>query len=214
MNDYLDVVSPLFLLLFILFRGNFKISRDYIFWFIILQLVLNLYSKILLLKQTPNLHLYNINVVVSFLLISAFFWHILHLKKKKLIITSIIVLYTLFIIFDLIKLENFISEFNSYNYGAASFMLVAYCLTYYLEKLRYPTEEKITSSRDFWFVTGILTYYSGCFFIFINYKNLTLTQNFNKGIAYIWYIHNVILMIMFVYFFIGMLCKPYPKKFR
>jgi hypothetical protein len=96
----------------------------------------------------------------------------------------------------------------------ASFLLVTYCLIYYLEKLKFPATDKITKSANFWFVTGILTYYSGCFFIFITFKNLTLTQHISNGIILIWRIHNVIFMIMFVYFFIGMLCKPYPVKFK
>jgi hypothetical protein len=211
---YLDVVSPLILLLITFYRGKIKLSRDYIFWFILVQFILNFYSKILLLQKTPNLFIYNINILISFLLLSAFFWRILHLKKKKLIITGMIVLFILFIIFDLVKLENFTSEFNSNNYGVASFLLVSYCLMFYLEKLKFPTEEKITKTSDFWYVTGILTYYSGCFFIFINYKNLILTQNLRNGVGLVWHIHNVIFMVMFIYFFIGILCKPYPERLK
>jgi hypothetical protein len=211
---YLDVVSPLLLLIFLFSRGNIKISRDYIFWFIIAQFVLNLIAKILFLQGQNNLVFYNINCILSFLLISAYFWNILYLRKKNLIIISMVALFGLFCIFDYIKLENFRGEFNSNIYGVASFIMVTYCLLYYLEKLKFPSRDKITKSSNFWFVTGILTYYSGCFFIFINYKTLSTTQDLKNGILLLWQIQNVIFMIMFVYFFIGMICKPYPETYR
>jgi hypothetical protein len=53
LTKYLDIISPLALLVFALLRGNIQLRRDYIFWFIMCQALINgiaiIYDKLLFL---------------------------------------------------------------------------------------------------------------------------------------------------------------------
>jgi len=203
--SYLDIVPPILLLLVELISPRVTFRSDYILLFVITEALLNSSAMLLYrLFRIPNLFIYNVNIIVSFLILSAFFWCILHFSRKKLFFTVATVFFVIFIIFNSLKLENFITDFNSNTYGLASFILVTYCFIYYLDKLKHPTKS-ITNSRDFWYVTGLLTYYASCFFIFISYNSLTNSNN--RHITSLWPIHNILFLIMCVYFYKGMLCN-------
>lgn len=207
---YLDVISPLLLVLFALAQGKVTSGRDYIFLFVVVQTLLNGFATVLYqLFDKPNLYIYNINCVVSFFILAAYLASILQFQRKYLLASVVFTLFIGFLIFNAVVLENFITEFNSNIYGLVSFLLVMLCFLYYLGKLKNPTTKNITKSTDFWYVTGILTYYTSSFFIFITFNNLT--QSNNNGVRYLWPIHNVLFFIMCVYFFIGLLCKRSPE---
>ena len=180
--------------------------RDYLFWFILIQFILNGTGDILEEKKIENLYIYHINCVASFLILSEYFRHLLKLKRVNLIVGVICFLFFICFIIDVSKLENF-NSFNSYSYGLASFILTTYSLIYFLNEISHPTGIVITKSKDFWYVTGIFTYYTSNFFIFLSFN--WLAQEYTTNIfGLIWRIHNVILMIMCIYIFLGFRCKP------
>ena len=203
---YLDFISPLLLLIFILINKKAIWRRDYLFWFIIAQVLLNGIGNILEEQKIDNLFIYRLNCIASFVILSEYFRHLLTFKKVNLIIGLVSLVFFICFAVDLIKLENF-NSFNSYSYGLASFILTTYSFLYFLNQISQPTESVITQSKDFWYVTGIFTYYASNFFIFLSYN--WLTQEYSTNIfALIWRIHNVILLIMCVYIFLGFRCKP------
>lgn len=202
---YLDFISPLLLLVYMLGSKQATWRRDYLFWFILSQVVLNGTGNILEEEKIANLYIYHINCVVSFLVLSEYFRHLLVLKKVNLIVGVICAVFFICFIVDIMKLENF-NSFNSYSYGLASFILTTYAFIYYLNQISHPTGAVITKSKDFWYVTGIFTYYASNFFIFLSYN--WLTKEYTTNIfALIWRIHNVILLLMCVYIFLGFRCK-------
>lgn len=208
----LDSISPLILLLYALTSGQVAWRRDYIFWFIAAQAFFN--SVALVLEQVfqkHNLFVYHANCAVSFFILSLYFFHLLHLKKKYQLILAIYLLFTLFFMLNLILWEG-LSSFNSNTFGLACFILVTYCFLYYLENLMHPASFYISRTRDFWYVTGIFTYYATNFYIFIPYRYLTQTNI--EGLGVLWQVHNVVFLIMCIYFFVGILCKPSQEKYR
>lgn len=203
---YLDFISPLLLLLFMLASKKVTWRRDYLFWFIVSQVVLNGIGNILEEQKIDNLYVYRINCAVSFVILSEYFRHLLTFKRVNFIIGITCFLFFICFVVDIIKLETF-SSFNSYTYGLASFILTTYSFLYFLNQISHPTAIIITKSRDFWYVTGIFTYYASNFFIFLSYN--WLTKEYTTNIfALIWRIHNVILLIMCIYIFLGFRCKP------
>lgn len=208
LTKYLDSISPLLLVLYLLLSRTRMEKRDYLFWFLLAQTLINGYAIILdQLLDRPNLYLYHANCALSFLILSAYFRHILTFGRAKSIVFSILFLFSLFFIVNLLLWED-LSTFNSNSFGLASLILVAYCFLYYLENLIYPKPFLITKTRNFWFVTGILTYYASSFFIFITYRSLTEQEI--KDIGILWQIHNVVFLVLCVYLLIGYQYKPWP----
>ncbi|MBA3705071.1 MAG: hypothetical protein H0W84_04010 [Bacteroidetes bacterium] len=203
---YLDFISPSLLLLFVLTDKKVMRRRDYLFWFVVVQVLLNGTGDLLEKLKTENLYIYHINCAISFTILSGYFRSVLNFKKIDWIIGTIYLLFLTFLVIDIFTLENF-NSFNSCSYGIAGFILVTYSFLYFLEQILQPTTTAITRSKDFWYVTAIFTYYASNFFIFISYN--WLTQEYTTNIfAIIWRIHNVIFFIMCVYLYIGFKCKP------
>lgn len=209
---YLDTISPLILLFFIFFKKNEDWRRDYILWYILVQAILNsiaiIYDQILIRN---NLYIYDLNCILSFILLSLFFHSVFKAEHVRDITKLILAFFIVFFLANLYWGDG-LNTFNSITYGVASFILVVYCFFYYLKKLKNPVTSNIAKSRIFWYVTGIFTYYSGSFFIFITYSYLTLQKIEKVGL--LWRLHNFIFLLMCIYLFIGLLCKPLPEKFK
>jgi hypothetical protein len=208
----LDTAPVLLLLGYAFVRGQIEWRRDYIFWFVLTQAVLNSLATITqLLDVNNNLYLYHLNCAFSFLILSVYFGDVLRLKNIRLITLVVMVGFFLFYTINLLRWEN-LQTFNSNSFGLASLIIVVYCFLYYLDKLIHPATQNIARSSNFWFVTGLFTYYASSFFIFITFRTLIQNRVINLGV--LWRIHNGVFLLMCIYILIGMICKPLPKKSR
>ena len=209
----LDWVSPLLLLSFVLVWGGVAWRRDYVFWFVVAQLIFNGAARALeVFFDADNLYLYHLNCAVSMLLLSSYFTQSLPIKRNRQVMTGIYLLFLLFFGLNLALWEGPTASFNSNTFGLASFILVTYCFLFYRENLLRPASPYISRARNFWYVTGIFTYYASSSFIFISYRHLTQSNTPNLG--FVWQIHNVLLLIMCVYILIGILCKPSLETYK
>ncbi len=213
-SKYLDVVPPFLLIVFALASPQITIRRDYIFWYLVVQTLLNTISMIIYqVFDGSNLIIYNTNCVIVFLILSGYFASILQFKDTKKIIIGVAVLFLVVLIFNALKFEHIVDQFNSNMYGLAAFIVVVYCFLYYLQNLLNPTKD-IVQTVDFWYVTGLLTYYASSFFIFITFNYLMQSNSqYNTGIKILWPIHNVLFLVMCGYLFKGMLCKRSQMKY-
>ncbi len=200
--NYLDTLPPLILILFAI---NNKVLRgSVIFYYLIIQFLFNLSANILNELDWPNLYLYHLNCLFSFYALSYFYFKLLNTKKSQKIITWVAVAYTLFFFYNIFLLER-VNVFNSNSFGLASFILCGFALYYYLKLFKSPTKENISKSPNFYFNTGIFSYYTINFFIFLTYNKLTEGQD--PLVYLVWKVHNIVFFIMCIYFFTGALCK-------
>ncbi|KAA5538566.1 hypothetical protein [Adhaeribacter rhizoryzae] len=213
-SKYLDVVPPFLLILFALANPQISVRRDYIFWYLVVQTLLNTISMIIYqVFDGSNLIIYNTNCVIVFLILSGYFANLLQFKDTKKVIIGVAVLFLVVLIFNALKFEHIVDQFNSNMYGLAAFIVVVYCFLYYLQNLLNPTKD-IVKTVDFWYVTGLLTYYASSFFIFITFNYLMQSNSqYNTGIKILWPIHNVLFLVMCGYLFKGMLCKRSQMKY-
>ncbi|MGV3585936.1 MAG: hypothetical protein ACO1OF_02945 [Adhaeribacter sp.] len=213
-SKYLDVVPPFLLIVFALANPQISVRRDYIFWYLVVQTLLNTISMIIYqVFDGSNLVIYNTNCVITFLLLSGYFASILQFKDTKKVIIGVAVLFLVVLIFNALKFEHIVDQFNSNMYGLAAFIVVVYCFLYYLQNLLNPTKD-IVKTVDFWYVTGLLTYYASSFFIFITFNYLMQSNSqYNTGIKILWPIHNILFLVMCGYLFKGMLCKRSQMKY-
>jgi hypothetical protein len=180
-------------------------------WYIAAQAGLNSIAWVLdQVFDCRNLPLYHLNCLISFLILSAYFSTILHFSKARFMLLVVLALYMVFFFVNLMLWES-IWAFNSNSFSIASLILITYCFLFYLEKLIHPATTNIAESRDFWYVTGIFTYYAGSFVILGTYR--VFTQLHVKNLGVLWQAHNIIFLILCLYLFKAILCKPSQEKF-
>lgn len=144
-----------------------------------------------------NNPLYNIHSVLRFICFSLFFYYSDKVYSRKLVIT-VALLFAFFVIINFAYLENFFKygSFSSTLFIVESFCLLIFCLLYYLHELNADSE-KITSTKEFWFVTGLSTYVVINFFVFLFYEPLLL-QHSQMAIK-MWNIHNVAYILFCIF---------------
>lgn len=207
---YSDTIPPLLLLTYI-FISQKSTERGYILVYIVVQAILNTSATIIdQWYDSNNIFLYHINCLLSLFILIKYLESIIALKNIRSITIGVFIVFYLFYLITIVLDEGRIT-FNSKSFGLASFFIVVYCLLYYREQLKYPKTESISRSKDLWYVTGIFAYYGGTFSIVTSYRILT-TRNINDA-GFLWKIHNVVFLIMCIYIFIGIICKPLPKKY-
>lgn len=200
--SFLDTLPLLVILM--LPKSNRGLRGSFIFYFLLVQLSFNLGANILNQLNLHNLFLYHTNCLLSFLILSAFYKTLFNSKISARIILATAIIFSLFFFYSIMMWED-ANVFNSNTFGLASFILCGYSLYYYLRIFKNPAKEPISSSQNFWFNTGIFSYYTANFFIFLTYNKLTHDKA--PLLTLVWQIHNIIFLIMCVYFFIGSLCS-------
>jgi hypothetical protein len=207
--NYLDTFPPLVILLVALNKKTLRGS--YIFDFLAIQFICNLGANILNEFNWHNLFMYHLNCISSFVALSLFYIRLFNTRTSKMVIKVVGIIFTIFFFYDILKLEH-IDVFNSNTFGLASFILCAYALFFYLKIFKSTPEDNILKSANFWFNTGIFSYYTINFFIFLTYNKLTHEKP--PLLIIIWQLHNAIFLIMCVYLFIGTLCKRSQEKLK
>lgn len=207
---HLDIIAPLAALFFALFRKEKRLGEHaYIILFLLIQLSLNTWAKIIMHCNCglTNIYLYKTNCLLSFITLSLYFlskWKSYispanHLRAR--IITGILSL----IILAFIYFDGQDNAFNSYSYSLTALFICTWCILYYYAKLKKPDIAKITTTRSFWFVSGLFVYYAGCFFIFLSFKFLTLNKD--PHVSSLWTFHNIMFVPMCIAFSTGFRCQ-------
>ena|GEM_PF-3421478 len=218
----MDTLPPLIVLFFVLKRKK-TISEQCVFIYLIIQFILNSLANLLNELNLDNLFLYHLNCYISINLFAIFFSQKLTESLSRQIIIIAILIFNTFFFLNLILWENPFNSFNSNSLGLGSLFLIIFSLLYFTGQLKRPASENLLKSSDFWFVVGIFTYFTGSFFLFVTYRNLT--ERFPYNLRYrdgqfpqyfriLWQIHNMLFLLMCSYFFIGFSCKPSPKKLK
>lgn len=206
----MDIIAPLLALVAYALRKERRLGEHvFILAYILVQLVFNVYAKILWQLQIPNTYVYQMNSFASLFAISLYFGRQFTRFRVKNIPVIYPIAVTSLIALAAIILTETSAIFNSRSYSFAAFIITAYTIGYYYVKLANPELAQITGTRTFWFVTGLFFYYSGCFIIFCTYRLFIQAGKGNFGV--LWSIHNVIIFIMCIIFSIGFRCKSYQK---
>lgn len=201
--NYLDVVPPFMLLIMELARMR-STGRDFVVYYLGCQLLFNGYATILNILEKTNLFAYSLNFSWSYFLLTLYFAKLYSSSLLTRLLAGLVIIYQIYFITTL-QSPGATSAFDSISYGLISLLITFFSLYYYTRQLTEQPKENILKSRDFWYVNGIFTYYASNFFIFLTYNRLVSQNDVNIGV--IWKIHNVVFLIMCIYFFMGMRCK-------
>lgn len=152
-----------------------------LFLFYLIYSLLN--NIILILLPNPFLFdeaiFYKTFTIVECIVISYFFYNIIQLKFLKGIVFLLSTLALAFFLFRLTFLKN-TDTLGSLEISISSIQTIIYSLFYLYERIQKPSSLLLYNTTEFWFVTGLLVYFSGTFFIFIYTQNYQLNDDFRE----------------------------------
>lgn len=208
---YLDVVAPLTVLCLTVLLFYFKkkqiVFSDYLLiYFLISQCILNTVAPVFQSKLLNNHWLYHVNSLITIIIFTLYF--LTSLNNKKIIFSGLLV-FLIFWLVNIVWLQHY-HTFNSYSYSLGAFLIVLLSLLNFRELIIQIPVQRILSLKSFWILSGLLTYFGSCFFIFISYNYLSEIDPQNVGI--LWRIHNIFLAVACVLFFKAIACKQWIQK--
>jgi hypothetical protein len=153
---------------------------------LILSLLSDSISFVFIQYSLNTYWIVNIYLITQFLLVAWIFKR--ELSKYHLIDLVIIV----FIIFGLINLSLFQGPwvFNSVSNAVASLILISFCLLYFYQLLNELPIVHVQHLPMFWIAFGVLTYYSGNFFLFLVNNYLLYGEHDTHQL--VWILHNLL----------------------
>jgi hypothetical protein len=213
-NEFLvfqDIVAPLIALLlgvFLFYRNKRTIGYPdtLLVYFLICQVALNTTAPILQAYDINNHFVYHLNCLITVVIFTTYFLRSLNYKP---VVVAGLCAFLIFWAINILWIQPYY-RFNSYSYSMGAFFIVLCSLLNFREIITQMPTEKILSLKDFWILTGLLTYFGSCFFIFISYNYLSQIDSVNVGI--LWKIHNVFLSLGCVIFLKAFSCKQWTPK--
>lgn len=143
-----------------------------------------------------NSFLYNIHSIVRFLCFTSFFLSLdqPYLKKAKKSVSFLAMLAS--VIYFFFEPFNNPEHISAYFLAAEAFILLLFCVQYYLFILKY---ENATPKKggDFWAVTGLSIYVVINFFIFLFYIDV-LYRNWQLADR-LWTLHNIAYLVFCIF---------------
>src|SRR5690348_5963558 len=206
---------PVLLPILLCFYKRFRVPAEIriIFWLALIcgliNFIANLKAQRIFGNNHNNLWMYHVYAVISFILTTEYFISISHTPKFKRIVRVITLLFVIFSVINVLLWQG-LNDFDSNGFTIASFVFIIYSILFYYDQLKETGILFIEKMTNFWIVTGIFFYYTGCFFLFLVYYNIGAKRFTDLPLpGGTWTIQQVMFIIQMLCFAIGiLLCKP------
>ncbi len=148
--------------------------------------------------------LMSIFTIVEFTFLFYYLYHILANKKIKAFL--LVSTFIFFVVAFINIYKNFVQNSLSLDtipIAVSSIILIIGSIAYFFEQIQTPEVSFIYSKPSFWVVVGIMIYFSGTFFLFLQYENLSDTDK-----KTFWIINMFCLILKNIFFSISFILKP------
>ena len=210
MHFLLDITYVTYIITIIIFliflNRNKNINSIIIFSYILYSLTNDILTEKHILSKIgidSNILLYVFTIVEFLLLFIYLFLFLQETRVKKFLLISAV-------IFLLIASYNFFeNNFKSFKsvdtifIAVSSIILIVGSIVYLFESIQKPDIDFIYSKPSFWVVVGIMIYFSGTFFLFLQYENLS--ESDKKSF---WIINMICFILKNIFFSISFILKP------
>lgn len=164
-----------------------------------------LLSKFGIIDTYPNTRpiLYAIFTIIEFLLLSYYLYNCLTNRKfkKSLIFLGIVFSVTALInLFLLLSAHSNSILIDTIPISTSALLLIVFSILYLFEEIQTPKIEFIYANAKFWVVIGIMIYFSGTFFFFLQFSELSKDDQSN-----LWIINLICIIIKNIFFAISFL---------
>lgn len=147
---------------------------------------------------------------IEFLFFGLFFLLILIKKSsKRAIYIGGVIFLTISLIDLFLKIFKNQSSFNTIPISVSAITLIIFSIFYFYEQIQNPDVSFIYSKPYFWIVVGIMLYFSGTFFLFLQFSELSTEEQYNY-----WIINWICIILKNIFFSIAFyLPKDYKDNF-
>ena len=202
---YSSVLSPLVPIL--IGTGGFFLrpKKHYVILAVsVASLITDLMSRFFISGNNyPLIHLFGFGQALIF---AVYFWQVLSAPQLKKTSLYFFVAYLVYYLLNSSFIEN-IYSFNTNAFSIQCILMILFSIIYYYQMYRDETEIYFEKIPDFWFVSGILFYFSVALFSF------TMSRQILNG-PLPWLFHNLANTTKYILFAIGLWRSkpPYIQK--
>lgn len=208
--DNLDSISPLIVLLYVLSFRKLRGDNIFVFYYVLMQFLLNLFSSIksFINPTYNNIWIYQLNALLSLIILTIFFQKTNPYAKN--VYAKAMNLLFIILVCSIICYEKQ-DAFNSISYSSVSIIITFFCLYYYWYLMKETPTQSLRQNPIFFFVTGLLIYYSTNILTFATYHTLTIDNVATNSIAILWKFHNFMLTVLCIFLLKGFACITSSK---
>lgn len=142
--------------------------------------------------------------IVEYILLASCIYILLRRKTLKRLILILSIIFLIVAITNLIQsLRVKSSDLDSIPIAVSSLILITGSILYFFESIQNPEIGFIYSKPGFWVVVGIMIYFSGTFFLFLQYDNLSKQEKDS-----FWIINIICFILKNIFFSISFILKP------
>jgi hypothetical protein len=173
-------------------------SHRFLFWFIVVGTVTELTNRTLrqLFVVQNNMPLGHFYISLSFIFLALFYLYELENFVNKKIIITIVILYELFCLNNVILFQSHLS-YPSIPGAISALLLVTFSVLLFANIMREGKIQVLTDSSLIWINSAVLLYYAGNFFFYTLYNFiLRYSREFLTRTVYIFLILNSIFYIL------------------
>lgn len=192
------VLVPFVVSLIWWFRTPVKLfEQKAIFFYILLALLTEIIAEVIGSIHLNNLPVLHVYTLLQFLAVAFLFKPIMNGRLMSNLWLTVTISFTAGSIYNSLFLQS-IWEFNGYVRAAESLIIVLFVLWYFRTLLF--TDDAVKPLQDipmFWISTGMLFYFSACFFVFLLSGDVIILNS--KVFAISWAFHDLILIIQYIF---------------
>lgn len=211
-----------FLLPLIFFLLNYKKSKNTISRVVFLYIAYSVCNEILMILLSiygislshPNLQpsLYALFTVIEFFFLGYYLYLSLSNKYFKYSLGFFSILFLFIAIYNFYY--NIASTIKStiidtIPVSTSALILIIYSILFLFEQIQNPRISFIYSNPNFWVIIGIMVYFSGTFFLFLQYSDLSNTEKSSY-----WTINLICIILKNIFFSISFLLDPLKNEFK
>lgn len=205
------IVHSLPLICFVLFYKHNKnlfsiLIFIYCFYSILNDLIRRFTLPTIFFQNFPKIDFIFLSIytIIEYILLSVYIYNLLRNKILKNVLLLLSVLFLVVAFGNLMYSYNLkSSEIDSIPLAISSLILISGSIIYFFETIQNPEITFIYSKPSFWVIVGIMIYFSGTFFLFLQYENLSENDKEN-----FWIINMICFILKNIFFSISFILKP------
>ena len=202
---YITALIPLLVFLFNL-NKNKNISTRVIFYYVVYSLV----NEVLMYFLRSRHFKYDIELEAilmwsftffEFLFFSIFLYYSLSKKTNRRLLQIASLFFVLSAVLNLVfnfSQSSNVRVFDTLPISISAITLIIFCIIYLFEKIQSPEIGFVYATPNFWIVVGIMIYFAGTFFLFLQYSELSVQEQDN-----FWIINWICIILKNIFFSIA-----------
>lgn len=200
-------VLPIFCFIILFKRNKYLLSIlifSYSLYSLINEVARNNGIDSIISIPNKDFYLLSTYTIIEYILLTSYLYILIKKSILKKILIFLSIVFLIISVGSLIFINQIVpGEIDAIPLAVSSLILIFGSLVYFFETIQTPEVSFIYSKPSFWVVVGIMIYFSGTFFLFLQYENLS-----DNDKRTFWIINMFCLILKNIFFSISFILKP------